>query len=113
MCWKCGSTIDFSKRYYRDSTCPDCGADLHVCRGCAFYSPESHFDCRETVDELVSDKERANFCEHFKAGFNKKYRPAPASGLNAAASALFGAAAAQSQESAADKARSAFNSLFS
>jgi hypothetical protein len=27
--------------------------------------PGAHYDCRETVDELVADKERANFCESF------------------------------------------------
>jgi hypothetical protein len=42
-----------------------CGADTRSCRNCAFYSPGSHYDCRETVDEAVRDKERANFCESF------------------------------------------------
>ncbi len=42
-----------------------CGADLHSCINCKFYSKGSHYDCRETVDELVKDKERANFCDYF------------------------------------------------
>ena len=31
-----------------------------------FYSPGSHYDCRETVDDPVSDKERSNFCDSFR-----------------------------------------------
>ena len=27
--------------------------------------PGSHYDCHETVDELVKDKERSNFCGMF------------------------------------------------
>lgn len=30
-----------------------------------FYSPGAHFDCHETVDEMIVDKERSNFCEQF------------------------------------------------
>ena len=95
MCWKCGAEQDFSQSVYRDSVCPACGADLHSCRGCSFYAPGSHFDCHETVDELVADKERANFCEHFKAGKNSKW----SDGQNGA----------QDKKAAA---RDAFNSLF-
>jgi hypothetical protein len=42
-----------------------CGADVRVCKNCLFYEPGSHYDCRETVDEQVRDKERANFCGFF------------------------------------------------
>ena len=30
-----------------------------------FYAPGSHFDCHESVDDPVQDKERANFCSSF------------------------------------------------
>ena len=120
MCWKCGAEQDFSQSVYRSSTCALCGADLHSCRGCAFYAPGSHFDCHETVDELVADKERANFCEHFKAGKNSKWKclqgqnggAAGSQDQNAAAvNALFGGASPSVTKSA-DEARDAFNSLF-
>ncbi|MCR5290651.1 MAG: hypothetical protein K6E51_11720 [Treponema sp.] len=65
MCWKCGKTIDTSLSIYRSSTCPVCGWDLHSCRNCKFYAPGSHYDCHETVDELIRDKEKANFCDSF------------------------------------------------
>lgn len=38
---------------------------MHVCRNCRFYSPGAHYDCREIVEELVADKEKANFCASF------------------------------------------------
>jgi len=30
------------------------------------YSPGSHWDCRESVGDQVTDKERANFCDWFR-----------------------------------------------
>lgn len=66
MCWKCGNSISFSEPVSRDAVCPVCNKDLHSCKNCKFYSPGSHYDCHETVDENVIDKERSNFCEHFK-----------------------------------------------
>lgn len=65
MCWKCkkGITLDFISR---TAECPECGADLHSCKNCVFYAPGSHYDCHETVDEEVRDKEKANFCDSFK-----------------------------------------------
>lgn len=71
MCWKCKKSIDTTIPVYRSSVC-SCGTDLHSCLNCLHYSPGSHYDCHETVDELVKDKDRANFCGWFsvKADFN-------------------------------------------
>ncbi|MBP3709008.1 MAG: hypothetical protein J6I73_01155 [Treponema sp.] len=91
-CWRCGKQAGASEKIVRTTTCTLCGADLHCCRGCAFYSPGAHYDCRETVEELVKDKERANFCDSFSP--QKK-------------SALDGNTAAR------EKAKAAFNNLFS
>lgn len=118
MCWNCGTEQDFSQSVYRTSTCPSCGADLHSCRGCSFYAPGSHFDCHETVDEIIVEKEKANFCEHFKAGLNSNWggKTGGSNGKNAAAlNALFGDEAKSSGadgKSKTDQARDAFNSLF-
>ncbi|MBO5137472.1 MAG: hypothetical protein J6B81_03125 [Spirochaetaceae bacterium] len=65
MCWKCLKPIENTLEIYRTSVCPECGTDLHCCRNCKFYSPNSHYDCHESIDELVVDKERANFCDWF------------------------------------------------
>lgn len=52
---------------FRDA-CEKCGADLHVCRNCAHHDPTAHNECREPGAEFVSDRERANRCEWFRAG---------------------------------------------
>lgn len=54
--------------YGRRDTCPSCGADLHACVQCAFYTPGHYNDCREPQAERVLDRERANFCDYFRAG---------------------------------------------
>ena len=67
MCWKCKKDINSDTKITRSSTCPVCGSDLHCCKNCVYFSPGSHYDCHEDVDELVTDKERSNFCDYFKA----------------------------------------------
>ena len=67
MCWKCGKAIDTSHSIYRSDLCPVCSRPLHSCLNCVFYEKGSHYDCHETVEEPVKDKEDANFCDFFKA----------------------------------------------
>ena len=67
MCWKCKEPILDGLEIFRSTTCSHCGTDLHSCMNCRFYEPGSHYDCHETIDELVSDKERSNFCDYFSA----------------------------------------------
>ena len=67
ICWKCGKENNIDS-VFRNSECSSCHADLHSCKGCKFYAPGSHYDCKETVDSLVSDKEKANFCDFFQVG---------------------------------------------
>lgn len=93
MCWKCGTVNIVENPISRNAVCSNCGADLRCCKNCAFYSPGSHYDCRENVDELVADKERANFCDYFR------YSSKNGAVRNAAVKK-------------AEDARNAFNSLF-
>ena len=66
FCWKCGTELEIeSNEVYRTAECPVCGSDLHCCKCCKFYDEGSHFDCRESIYDPVSDKERANFCEYY------------------------------------------------
>lgn len=51
---------------FRSTLCPKCGGELKICKNCRFYCPGAQWDCRETIPEGVSDKERANFCSYFK-----------------------------------------------
>lgn len=65
MCWKCGNKANYTNSVSRSETCSVCGADVRSCKNCKFYEPGAHYDCHETIDELVQDKERANFCDYF------------------------------------------------
>ncbi|MCF7944773.1 MAG: hypothetical protein K9L75_04480 [Spirochaetia bacterium] len=66
VCYFCGSEFPEKFEVYRTTSCPSCGRDVKICRNCAFYSPGSHYECRETISEPVRDKERANFCDYFR-----------------------------------------------
>ncbi len=83
------------REVYRSSTCPSCKRDLKICLNCRFYSPGAHWDCSESIDEPVRDKDRANFCTFFS------FRDSP----------LKSAGSAQSQE-AKEKARRKLDQLF-
>ena len=39
--------------------------EKHICLNCRFYAKGAHYDCRESIDELVKDKDRPNFCDYF------------------------------------------------
>jgi hypothetical protein len=47
-------------------TCEGCGRDLHACLNCRFYKPGAHWDCAETVEQAVPDKEKRNFCDYYQ-----------------------------------------------
>ena len=50
----------------RRDVCPSCGADLHSCIQCSFYTPGHYNDCREPQADRVLDRERSNFCDFFR-----------------------------------------------
>ena len=97
ICWKCQKETDIEKPV-RGDECPNCHADLHVCKACEFYESGAHNDCRESSAEFVSDKERGNFCDYF--------RPLRSLSLSK------GDPGISSGKSKADAARDAFNALF-
>ena len=65
-CYACGQQIDKQISIVRTAVCPTCDKDLKVCLNCEFYSPGSHWDCRETISERVAEKDKANFCDFFR-----------------------------------------------
>ena len=66
-CWKCGASLaSLSLPFGRLERCRACGADLHCCRLCGLHDRSAYQQCREPTVEEVRDKERANFCDHFK-----------------------------------------------
>ena len=105
MCWKCGKTLDFAPPVSRSALCPECGADVRCCRNCNFYESGAHYDCRETIDEPVRDKERSCFCDWFSLNPN-----AAARGLGFPCGSLNPASV--SEHAKAQSAKNAFNALF-
>ena len=73
-CHFCKTAVENPREVYRDTTCSSCHRDLKICLNCKFYSPGAHWDCSETIDEPVRDKDRANFCTFFS------FRDSPAKG---------------------------------
>lgn len=66
QCWKCGADVsDARLPEAREERCPDCEADLHVCRMCRHFAPQLAGRCDEDRAEEVMNKERANFCDWF------------------------------------------------
>jgi hypothetical protein len=71
VCWKCGNSLAaLSLPLLRLDECKQCGAQLHACKLCEWYDVRVAKHCRETIAEEVRDKERANFCDYFKAKEN-------------------------------------------
>jgi hypothetical protein len=65
MCYSCGGSLAYGSKPGFNDVCDTCGKDLHVCLMCRFYAPGAHWDCAETVEEHVIDKEKRNHCEFF------------------------------------------------
>lgn len=66
-CYACGASLE-GLTYFRGDTCPSCSRDLRVCKNCSHYSPQQYNECKETIADRVTDKEKANFCDLFSPG---------------------------------------------
>jgi len=64
-CHACGKELQIERKVGRSEACPHCGADLHVCLNCLFFSPAEYNQCREPQAERVVEKSRSNFCDYF------------------------------------------------
>jgi rRNA maturation protein Nop10 len=74
-CHRCHSEILIDGEPGRREACPTCGADLHCCLNCRFYSPDAYNQCRETQAERVLEKDRSNFCGFFVFGDSRQDSP--------------------------------------
>lgn len=81
ICQSCKKEIPGDTPIGRQTQCPFCGADLHVCLNCVFYEPGVYNNCRESQAERVLDKSRSNFCDYFR--FRNSKENAVASAVNA------------------------------
>jgi hypothetical protein len=68
-CRGCGHAVEVSggRRIAFGEACEACDTDLHSCVHCAHHDPTVFNACREPCAEPVSDRERANRCEYFRA----------------------------------------------
>ena len=70
-CYRCGESLAFlSLPISRQDECPSCSFYLHVCKMCKFYDSTVPKKCREDDAEEVIEKDRLNFCEWFKPGYD-------------------------------------------
>ena len=92
-CYRCGASLAaLTLPLSRHDQCPDCSADLHVCKMCVHFDERVPRRCREDGAEDVTEKERPNFCDWFKpsdAAFDPA-RKSEADAAKDALSALFG-----------------------
>ena len=92
-CYRCGVSLrELTLPLSRRDQCPQCSADLHVCKMCCFFDPAVTRQCREDGAEDVTEKERINFCDWFKpsaAAFDPQ-RKSDADAAQEALAALFG-----------------------
>ena len=66
-CHRCGASLAaLSLPLSRRDQCPDCSADLHICRMCIYFDKNVTRQCREDGADDVTDKDRPNFCDWFK-----------------------------------------------
>jgi hypothetical protein len=66
ICHHCGSIHSSDGIPGRSERCGVCGKDLRVCLNCSFHKPGAHYDCAETVQDPVREKDRGNFCDFFR-----------------------------------------------
>lgn len=49
-----------------NETCDSCGRDLHACANCRFYKRGARWDCLETIEGPVVDKDARNRCDWYE-----------------------------------------------
>ncbi len=87
-CYRCGASLAvLSLPLSRHDQCPNCSADLHVCKMCIHFDEHVPRKCREDGAEDVTEKERPNFCDWFKPS-DTAFDPARKSEADAAKDAL-------------------------
>lgn len=65
-CAVCGGEVEVDRHFKRTSKCGRCGADMHICLNCRFYSETSHNKCLEPKAEFQRTRDKANFCDYFQ-----------------------------------------------
>ncbi len=88
VCYRCGESLAaLSLPLSMRDQCPECSADIHVCKMCRHYDPRVVRQCREDGAEDVKEKERPGFCDWFEPNENA-FDPGRKSESDAAKTAL-------------------------
>jgi hypothetical protein len=69
-CFKCNTTLDLvlSSDVGRSEECPKCFSNIRCCKMCGFFDTKAYNECREPTADRIVEKEKANFCDHYKLG---------------------------------------------
>jgi hypothetical protein len=65
FCHSCRRELALGREVGRKDECPHCRADLRCCLNCRFYDRSAPKQCREPIADLVREKDKANYCDHF------------------------------------------------
>ena len=95
-CRACGAKRREADEIRADSTCGQCGADLHACAQCTYLDGSARFECGKPVQVRIVSKKTRNACE--------SYAPAMTFDLTGSRGTPAGATP--------DDARAAFDALF-
>ena len=66
LCWSCGRPTGLTGKVFRNDECPNCSASLRACRGCRHFDPTRRYQCRESIDSAVRNKDKANYCDYYQ-----------------------------------------------
>ena len=66
LCWNCGRPTGITQKVFRNDECPNCMASLRCCRGCRHFDPMRRYQCRETIESPIRDKEKPNYCDFYQ-----------------------------------------------
>lgn len=89
ICFSCSKENWVEIPVGRRDECKHCGADLHSCKNCGHYEPKAYNECAESAADVVKEKDRSNFCDHFTPSQSDRLNQSNASDLKAKAEALF------------------------
>lgn len=88
QCFSCQKKLTVPLPVSRREECPQCRADVRVCKNCKFYDSKVYNECRETSADVVREKDRSNLCDYYQPRTGEGAKD-PKADLLAAAEALF------------------------
>ena len=66
QCYNCGWEWKQPQTPAFREMCPRCDSFLHCCKNCALFGDSAPSQCKSPTIDLVSQKDRGNFCGEFR-----------------------------------------------